>query len=81
MPCYVTKQEVMQKWKAERQLDLERKQAKASSEKLQRKLEALELLQEKYAQVSATAHICIGSAYDTPLENGTENSEVHCLLL
>ena len=65
MPCYVTIQE------AKRQLDLERKQAEASIEELQRKLKVLKLLLEKDAQVSAMAHICIGSAYDTPLENRT----------
>ena len=68
MPCYVTIQEA------------ERKQAEASSEELMRRLEELKLAQERNTQVSATAHICIGSAYDTPLENGTDNSEVYCLL-
>ena len=66
---------------AERKLYLERKLAEAFSEELQRKLEELKrLLQEIDVQVSVTAHICISSAYDTPLESGTENSEVHCLL-
>ena len=65
MPCYIT----IQMLEAERQLHLERMRAKVSE--LQLKLKELKLLQEKYAQVSAMAHICIGSAYDTPLENRT----------
>ena len=62
MLYYVTIQE------AEGQLDLERKQAEASIEELQVNLKVLKLLQERDVKVSATAHICIGSAYDTPLK-------------
>ena len=85
MPCYIyfIIQKVRQKWKTLRlsQFYLQRKQADATSGELQIMLEEFKKLpQEKDAQVSATAHVCIGSAYDTPLESGTENSEVHCLL-
>ena len=49
MPCYITIQEL---------IDLKRKQAEASSEELQRKFEELKkLLQERHAQVSATARL------------------------
>ena len=48
----ITIQEAKQKQEAERQLDLERKQAEASSEELKRKLEELKKqLQERDAQV------------------------------
>ena len=53
--CYITIQEAEQKQEVERQLDLERKQAEASSEELQRKLEELKKeLQERDAQVYAS---------------------------
>ena len=49
---YCNMQEAEQKQEAERMLDLERKQAEASSEELQRKLEELKKeLQERDAQV------------------------------
>ena len=54
-------QEAEQKQEAERQLDLERKQAEASSEELQRKLEELQKeLQERDAQVY-TSHNTMSS--------------------
>ena len=67
MPYYITIQEAEQRWEAVRLLDLERKPPEASSKELQREIEGLEkLLRERVTQVSATAHICIGSSYDTP---------------
>ena len=73
MPRCITIQEAEQKWKAEKYFDLWRMQAEVSSKELQRKLEWLKmLLQGRDVQVSATVHIYIGNAYDTPLESETE---------
>ena len=56
-PQYYYMQEAEQKQEAERQLVFERKQAEASSEELQRKLEELKKeLQERDAQVYYTSH-------------------------